>query len=165
MLTIRLQRTGRKKQPFFNIVVAEHSVSAKGKFIEKLGFYNPITKPWTFEIDANKAVEWVKKGARPSNTVARLLKSQGVKDMDKFIIEMTDRKKKKEEEEVKEVPKAEKPADTAEVSGDAVETAQEPSQEEKPEEVKEEVKEEVPAEEKPEEEESPADEEKKEEDK
>jgi len=96
VLKIRLQRTGRENIPFYRVVVTEHKNSAKGKFLVNLGFYNPIMKPWQFKVDENKVLEWIKKGAKPSNTVARLLKASGVKDMDKFIIEMKDRKKKGE---------------------------------------------------------------------
>lgn len=98
MLKIRLKRIGRKNTPFFAVVVAEHSVSAKGKIVEQLGHYNPVIKPWSFEADTEKVLAWIKKGAKPSNTVARLLKAAGVKDMDRFIIEMKDRKKKKSAE-------------------------------------------------------------------
>lgn len=108
MLKIRLQRTGRENIPFYRIVVAEHKSSVKGKYIEKLGFYNPLVKPWEFKVDTDKVAEWIKKGAKPSNTVARLLKAAGVKDMEKFIIEMKDRKKKGEEEAAKTAPAAEK---------------------------------------------------------
>ena len=106
MLKIRLQRTGRKGIPFYRIVVAEHKSSVKGKYIAQLGFYNPLVKPWQFKIDSDKAFEWIKKGAKPSNTVARLMKASGVKDMEQFIIEMKDRKKKGEEE-AKAAPAAE----------------------------------------------------------
>ena len=106
MLKIRLQHTGRKKVPFYRVVVAEHAAAVQGKVIDRLGFYNPIIKPWTFEVDTEKVLEWIKKGAKPSNTVARLLKFAGVKDVDKFVIEMKNRKKKKEEEK-KEEPKVE----------------------------------------------------------
>jgi small subunit ribosomal protein S16 len=94
VLKIRLQRSGRENIPFFRLVVAEHRKSAKGKFIEKLGTYNPVEKPWKFEVDTEKVFAWIKKGAKPSSTVARLLKSQGVKDMEQYIDPMRDRKKK-----------------------------------------------------------------------
>lgn len=116
MLKIRLQRTGRENIPFYRIVVAEHTSPVKGKVIERVGFYNPLIKPWSFEFDKEKIPAWIKKGAKPSNTVARLLKAAGVADMEKFIVDMKDRKKKKEsvKEEVKadEAPAAkEKPAE------------------------------------------------------
>ena len=99
MLKIRLQRTGRKKQPFFRVVVAEHTNAATGKFIEKLGHYNPLVKPWDFKVDTDKVMAWIKKGAKPTNTVARLLKSAGVSGMEKYIIDMKSRKKKNAPEE------------------------------------------------------------------
>ena len=112
MLKIRLQRTGRKNIPFYRIVVAEHSASAKSKSVEQLGFYNPLVKPWQFQADTDRILEWIKKGAKPSNTVARLLKASGVKGMEGFIIEMKDRRKKGEEAPVAnaEVQKKEDPA-------------------------------------------------------
>ena len=97
MLKIRLQRTGRKGIPFYRIVVTEHKNSVKGKYTEQIGYYNPLKKPWEFNVDTNKVDEWIKKGATPSNTVARLLKAAGAKNVDKFIIEMKDRRKKGEE--------------------------------------------------------------------
>lgn len=112
MLKIRLQRTGRKGIPFYRIVVAEHKSSVKGKYVAQLGFYNPLVKPWQFKVDAEKAAEWIKKGAKPSNTVARLMKASGIKDMEQFIIEMKDRKKKGEEAAVKTEPVAEKKEET-----------------------------------------------------
>ena len=96
MLTIRLQRTGRENIPFYSVVVAEHARPVKSKFIEKLGFYNPLAKPWLLQVDTAKIEAWIKKGAKPSSTLARLLKSQGLKDMDRYIKPMKDRKKKSE---------------------------------------------------------------------
>jgi len=96
VLTIRLQRTGRENIPFYSVVVAEHARPVKSKFIEKLGFYNPLAKPWLLQVDTAKIEAWIKKGAKPSSTLARLLKSQGLKDMDRYIKPMKDRKKKSE---------------------------------------------------------------------
>lgn len=110
MLRIRLQRTGRKKHPFYQVVVAENSAPIKGRVIDRLGFYNPLIKPWSFEVDLDKVEEWVKKGAQPTNTVARLLKSAGAKDADRFIIEMKDRKKKNAPDEPEEAPQPSAPA-------------------------------------------------------
>lgn len=116
MLKIRLQRTGREKIPFYRIVIAEHASPVKGKVIDRVGFYNPLIKPWSFEFDKEKILGWIKKGAKPSSTVARLLKAAGVENMDQFIVNMKDRKKKKEsakeESKTEEVPAAkEKPAE------------------------------------------------------
>ena len=74
MLRIRLARTGRRNQPKYRIVVAEHSDPVKKKFIDKLGYYNSISDPKEFNIDKEKYDEWIKKGAQPSSTVESLVK-------------------------------------------------------------------------------------------
>jgi small subunit ribosomal protein S16 len=74
MLRIRLTRTGRKNQPKYRVVVAEHSDPIKGKFIDILGYYIPITDPKEFSIDKEKYDTWIKKGALPSPTVESLVK-------------------------------------------------------------------------------------------
>lgn len=71
---IRLTRIGSKKQPFYRIVVADSRSPRDGKFIEKIGTYDPNTDPSTVVIDRDRASEWIKKGAIPSNTVGKLLK-------------------------------------------------------------------------------------------
>lgn len=86
MLVIRLQRTGRENTPTYRLVVAEKARPVKGKFLEVLGHYLPARNPAIFEHEDEKIAAWVKKGAIPSNTVARLLKKAGMKDMDKFIV-------------------------------------------------------------------------------
>lgn len=96
MLKIRLQRTGRENKPFYRIVVAEHAAPVKAKYVDLLGFYNPIANPRVFKIDLEKAKGWISKGAKPSNTVARLMKGEGIEGMDAYIVPMADRKKKKE---------------------------------------------------------------------
>ncbi|MFN7120135.1 MAG: 30S ribosomal protein S16 [Saprospiraceae bacterium] len=75
---IRLQRKGRKKRPFYHIVVADSRSPRDGRFIEKIGTYNPLTKPATIEIDHEKAFEWVMKGAQPTDTVRAILRFKGV---------------------------------------------------------------------------------------
>lgn len=74
---IRLQRHGRKGIPFFHIVVADSRAKRDGRYIEKLGIYNPITDPATIEVDVDRAVEWLQKGAQPSNTVRNILSYKG----------------------------------------------------------------------------------------
>lgn len=106
MLKIRLQRTGRENIPFYSVVLADHHRPVKGKFIEKLGFYNPLVKPWLLKVDTDRILALIKLGAQPSSTVARLLKAQGVKDMEKFIDKMHDRKKKGVEEAAAAAPAA-----------------------------------------------------------
>ena len=75
---IRLQRRGRKKSPFYHIVVADARAPRDGKFIEKLGTYNPMTKPATIEINRESAYEWLMKGAQPTDTARAILRFKGV---------------------------------------------------------------------------------------
>lgn len=75
---IRLQRHGKKNQPFYHIVVADGRAPRDGKFIEKLGTYNPMTNPATIELNFDSAVNWVKNGAQPTDTVRRILSYKGV---------------------------------------------------------------------------------------
>jgi small subunit ribosomal protein S16 len=76
---IRLTRIGSKKQPFYRIVVADSRAPRDGKFIEKIGTYDPRTDPSTIVLDVDRANEWIKKGAIPSNTVGKLIKIVGTK--------------------------------------------------------------------------------------
>lgn len=69
---------GNKHRPFYRIVVAKSDAGRSGAFIEVLGTYNPLTKPKTVELDGDKALEWLRKGARPTETTAYLLKQKGV---------------------------------------------------------------------------------------
>lgn len=75
---IRLQRQGSKKRPFYFIVVADSRAPRDGKFIQKLGTYNPLTIPATIQLDRQKALEWLNKGATPTDTVRRILSFKGV---------------------------------------------------------------------------------------
>ena len=75
---IRLQRHGKKNQPFYHIVVADGRAPRDGKFIEKLGTYNPLTNPATIELNCESAVQWLKNGAQPSPTARRILSYKGV---------------------------------------------------------------------------------------
>ncbi|MEN8137141.1 MAG: 30S ribosomal protein S16 [Bacteroidota bacterium] len=75
---IRLQRHGRKARPFYHIVVADTRSKRDGRYIEKLGIYNPITNPATIELDFDSAVNWMMKGAEPSDTAKRILSYKGV---------------------------------------------------------------------------------------
>ncbi|HEX5626041.1 MAG TPA: 30S ribosomal protein S16 [Saprospiraceae bacterium] len=75
---IRLQRKGRKKAPFYHIVIADARSPRDGRFIEKIGIYNPITKPATIEIDREKAFEWLMKGAQPTDTTRAILRYKGI---------------------------------------------------------------------------------------
>jgi small subunit ribosomal protein S16 len=75
---IRLQRHGSKKRPFYFIVIADARSPRDGKFIQKLGSYNPLTVPATVQIDRQKALDWLQKGAQPTDTVRRILSFKGV---------------------------------------------------------------------------------------
>jgi len=75
---IRLARKGRKKKPFYHIVIADARSPRDGKFIEKIGSYNPLTVPATIELDRDKAFDWLMKGAQPTNTARAILKFKGV---------------------------------------------------------------------------------------
>lgn len=70
---IRLRRAGRSKKPAYRVVVADSRAARDGRFIEVIGHYNPLTDPPTLKIELEKAAEWIKKGAQPSNTVRSLL--------------------------------------------------------------------------------------------
>jgi len=75
---IRLARHGRSKRPFYNIVVVDSRKARNGKFIEKIGSYNPLTIPATITLDADKAFSWIMKGAQPTDTVRKMLTFKGV---------------------------------------------------------------------------------------
>jgi small subunit ribosomal protein S16 len=75
---IRLQRKGKKGQPFYHLVVADGRAPRDGKFIERLGTYNPMTHPATIEIDFDRTLYWVQVGAQPSDTARSILANQGV---------------------------------------------------------------------------------------
>lgn len=75
---IRLQRYGRKQKPYYHIVVADSRSKRDGKFIERIGDYNPLTVPATINLDVDKAFEWVMNGAQPTDTVRKVLTFKGV---------------------------------------------------------------------------------------
>lgn len=75
---MRLQRKGRKQAPFYHIVVADSRSPRDGKYIERLGSYNPMTKPATIDIDRELAFSWLMKGAEPTDTVRAILRFKGV---------------------------------------------------------------------------------------
>ena len=78
MVKIRLRRLGKKKAPFYRIVVADSRYPRDGRFIEELGYYDPMKEPVEIKIDGDKAKEWLAKGAQPTETVKSLLKKSGV---------------------------------------------------------------------------------------
>ena len=71
---IRLKRLGSKKNPFYRVVVADERSPRDGKFIEEIGYYNPLTDPVEVKINAEKATKWLNNGAQPTETVRTLLK-------------------------------------------------------------------------------------------
>ena len=83
VVRIRLARHGRKKRPFYRLVVADSRTPRDGKFIEMIGTYNPLTDPAEVKVDEERAIYWLKVGAQPSDTARSLLRKVGV--WDKFI--------------------------------------------------------------------------------
>lgn len=77
MVKIRLKRMGAKKAPFYRVVVADSRFPRDGRFIEQIGYYNPMTDPAEIVIDSEKANSWIANGAQPTETVRRLLKKAG----------------------------------------------------------------------------------------
>ena len=77
---IRLKRLGAKKTPFYRVVVADSRYPRDGRFIEEIGYYNPLTEPADIKIDADKAKKWISNGAQPTETVKVLLKKSGIED-------------------------------------------------------------------------------------
>ncbi len=75
---IRLQRRGRKKRPFYHIVIADARSPRDGRFIEKIGTYNPMTSPATIDLDRDRAFDWLMKGAQPTETTRAILRFKGV---------------------------------------------------------------------------------------
>ena len=75
---IRLRRMGQKKAPFYRIIVADSRSPRDGRFIEEIGTYNPMKDPAEIKIDAEKAEQWLKNGAQPTDTVKVILKKSGV---------------------------------------------------------------------------------------
>ena len=74
---IRLKRMGAKKTPFYRVVVADSRSPRDGRFIEEIGYYNPLTEPAVIKIDEEKAAQWIKNGAQPSDIVKRLFARTG----------------------------------------------------------------------------------------
>ena len=77
MVKIRLKRMGMKKHPFYRIVVADARSPRDGRFIEEIGYYDPMQQPAVINVKNHKAVEWMKQGAQPTDTVRILLKKSG----------------------------------------------------------------------------------------
>ncbi len=77
MVKIRLKRMGMKKKPFYRVVVADIRSPRDGRFIEEIGYYDPMKSPADIKIDNEKAIQWMKNGAQPTDTVRILLKKSG----------------------------------------------------------------------------------------
>lgn len=75
---IRLRRMGAKKAPFYRVVVADSRYPRNGRFIDEIGYYNPLTEPVEIKIDADKAAKWMESGAQPTDTVKALLVKSGI---------------------------------------------------------------------------------------
>ena len=75
---IRLKRMGMKKKPFYRVVVADIRSPRDGRFIEEIGYYDPTKEPSVIKIDNEKAQQWIKNGAQPTDTVRKLLKINGI---------------------------------------------------------------------------------------
>ena len=103
---IRLRRVGKKKQPQYRLVVADSRAPRDGAFIETIGTYNPLTQPATVSVNAERAKDWIAKGAIPSDRAVRILASQGIVEAPV----LPQRAKKVKEEPAEQAPKAEAPA-------------------------------------------------------
>jgi small subunit ribosomal protein S16 len=80
LVKIRLKRMGAKRKPFYRLVVADARSPRDGRFIEQLGYYDPLTQPATVRIDEEKVLQWLYKGAQPSDSARILLRQEGVLD-------------------------------------------------------------------------------------
>jgi small subunit ribosomal protein S16 len=78
MVKIRLRRDGAKKAPYYTMVVADSRYPMDGRFIEKVGTYNPMTEPKQINLDAEKIKEWIRKGAKPTDTAKALIAQAGI---------------------------------------------------------------------------------------
>ena len=77
---MRLRRMGAKKAPFYRVIVADSRSPRDGRFIDEIGYYNPLTNPAEIKIDAEKSKKWIDNGAQPTETVKSLLKKSGIVD-------------------------------------------------------------------------------------
>jgi small subunit ribosomal protein S16 len=118
MLVLRLQRTGRENTATYRIVLSEKTAPAKSGELEILGHYLPAQKNPVFEVKQDRITYWVEKGAIPSDTLARLLKKAGMKDMERFAKRYTKQRSKKEPPPEVAAP-APTPAPAAEVAPQA----------------------------------------------
>ena len=89
---IRLKRIGAKKSPFYRVVVADSRSPINGRFIEEIGTYDPLTKPATVKVNKERANYWIGTGAKPTDTVNRLFKNNGVYEKTENVIEVSEEK-------------------------------------------------------------------------
>jgi len=113
MLKIRLQRVGRSKIPAFRLVVTEHTMPVQGRFIEKLGNFIGGRKDETLALVKDRIVYWISVGAKPSQTVARMLAKNGVKEAEKFIEKRPTKPTRAEREAAEKAKEAAKAVKTA----------------------------------------------------
>ncbi|MDD4200053.1 MAG: 30S ribosomal protein S16 [Eubacteriales bacterium] len=78
MVKIRLKRMGAHKKPFYRVVVADSRTQRDGRFIEEIGYYNPLKEPVEIKIDGEAAKKWLETGAQPTETVRKLFKAEGI---------------------------------------------------------------------------------------
>lgn len=139
---IKLQRVGAKNQPKYRVVVQEAREKLNGRVTEILGIYHPLEEPSVFQVDKDKTLDWIKKGALPTDKVRILLGKAGILPPVDFSKRV--KKKKKGEEEAKPEAKAEGAGEgetkTDEVPKEEVKVEEPPKEEVKPEPPKEEVK-------------------------
>lgn len=76
---IRLRRMGAHKAPFYRVIVADSRSPRDGRFVEEIGYYNPLTEPAVIKIDAEKAAKWINNGAQPTDIVKKLFVKAGIK--------------------------------------------------------------------------------------
>ena len=103
-VAIRLRRMGRKKKPFYRVIVTDERNSGQGKFVDDLGYYDPMQDPMQFQIDEEKALTWLKDGAKPSDTVKSLLSKAGI--LQKFHGQEQPQEESQEEDETQSVEQA-----------------------------------------------------------
>ena len=92
MVKIRLRRIGTKGRPFYRVVVAKSSAGRNGAFVETLGIYDPVAQPHVMEVNSDRALEWLRQGAVPTETVAYILNHEGI--LQKFLQERPNHQKK-----------------------------------------------------------------------
>lgn len=111
---IRMKRLGAKKRPFYRIVVADERAPRDGRFIEEIGYYNPISEPKVFKIDSERVEYWMSVGAQPTTTVKRLLKTD-FEDLAKKVEEkkQAEAEKKAKEAEERRLAREKKEAEEA----------------------------------------------------